>query len=416
MPNLPAERGIYSASTKGVSRSLEFLERWENLAFKRAKARAPQRRLFFTIIIIAGLFLPAFPIHAEPPASESNHTTVAIEALERLKGIDLEANPAVKAAVLNVLESARGTPDFVRIVQDFKLPDQNSGLLEVALLHPAEEAGVEAMRMILAGHDLARLDSTLRGTNSARAVEALGNTRDREIVPLLLPLINDPARDIVARRQAVKALAGTQEGATALLQLAQDDKLSADLKFIATTELNAVRWPELKARAAQLLPPPRGQNTQPLPPMAELLKMKGDAAKGAQVFTRPEVNCIGCHRVNDKGVDFGPALSEIGTKLGKDAIYEAILDPSAGIAFGYEAWQIELKSGDEAYGLIVSETPDELTIKDVKAIPTRVKKSEIVKRQQLKTSVMPAGLQQTMSTQDLVDLVEYLSSLKKAAN
>jgi len=134
------------------------------------------------------------------------------------------------------------------------------------------------------------------------------------------------------------------------------------------------------------------------------------------VFTRPEVNCIGCHRVNDKGVDFGPALSEIGAKLGKDALYEAILDPSAGIAFGYEAWQIELKSGDEAYGLIVSETADELIMKDVKAIPTRIKKSEIVKRQQLKTSIMPAGLQQTMSTQDLVDLVEYLSSLKKAAN
>lgn len=362
------------------------------------------------------MFLPVFSIRAEPPASESNRTTVAIEALERLKGIDLEANPAVKAAVLKVLESTRGTPDFVRIVQDFNLTGQNAGLLEVALRHPAEEAGVEAMRTILASHDLAPLDSALRGTNSARAVEALGNTRDKEIVPLLLPLINDPARDVAARRQAVKALAGTQGGAAALLQLAQDDKLPGDLKFIATTELNAVRWPEIKARAAQLLPPPRGQNTQPLPPMVELLKMTGDAARGAQVFTRPEVNCIGCHRVNDKGVDFGPALSEIGTKLGKDALYEAILDPSAGIAFGYEAWQIELKSGDEAYGLIVSETPDELTIKDVKAIPTHLKKSEIVKRQQLKTSIMPAGLQQTMSTQDLVDLVEYLSSLKKAAN
>ena len=392
------------------------MKRWEMLAFKRAKARAPWHRLFFAMIIMTGLFLPTFSIRAEPQSSESNHSTVAIEALERLKGIDLDANPAVKAAVLKVLESTRGTPDFVRIVHDFNLTGQNPGLLEVALLHPAEEAGVEAMRTILASNNLAPLESALRGTNSARAVEALGNTRDKETVPLLLPLINDPARDVAARRQAVKALAGTQEGAAALLQLAQDDKLPGDLKFIATTELNAVRWPELKVRAAQLLPPPRGQNTQPLPPMAELLKMKGDAARGAQVFTRPEVNCIGCHRVNDKGVDFGPALSEIGTKLGKDALYEAILDPSAGIAFGYEAWQIELKSGDEAYGLIVSETADELTIKDVKAIPTRIKKSEIVKRQQLKTSIMPAGLQQTMSTQDLVDLVEYLSSLKKAAD
>jgi putative heme-binding domain-containing protein len=142
--------------------------------------------------------------------------------------------------------------------------------------------------------------------------------------------------------------------------------------------------------------------------------MPGDAQRGARVFARPEVGCINCHRVNDKGADLGPALSEIGAKLGKDALYEAILDPSAGIAFGYEAWQIDLKSGDEAYGIIVSETADELVLKDAKAIAIRIKKSDIAARRQSKISLMPAGLQQTMSTQDLVDLVEFLSALKKA--
>jgi putative heme-binding domain-containing protein len=170
----------------------------------------------------------------------------------------------------------------------------------------------------------------------------------------------------------------------------------------------------LKAQAAQVLPLPQGRNTAPLLRLQELLKMPGDTQKGAQVFARAEVGCVNCHRVNDKGVDLGPALSEIGAKLGKDGLYEAILDPSAGIAFGYEAWQIDLKSGDEAFGIIVSETADELVLKDAKAIATRIKKSDITKRQQSKTSLMPAGLQQTMSTQDLVDLVEYLSSLKKA--
>jgi putative heme-binding domain-containing protein len=220
---------------------------------------------------------------------------------------------------------------------------------------------------------------------------------------------------VAVRRQTVRSLAQIQEGAINLLRLAEQDKLPNDLKYTATTELNAVRWPELKAKAAQLLPPPQSRNTEPLPSVAELSQKKGDPARGAQVFARPEVGCINCHRINDKGTDFGPGLSEIGAKLGKDALYEAILDPSAGIAFGYEAWQLGLKSGDEAYGIIVSETADELTIKDTKAIPTRIKKSDIATRQQLKTSIMPAGLQQTMSTQDLIDLVEYLSSFKKAA-
>jgi putative heme-binding domain-containing protein len=354
----------------------------------------------------------------EADSNGSDRTAVAMETLSRLKGMDLEANPSLIAAVMKVLDSTRGTTNFVKIVQDFQLKGQNSGLLEVALKNPANESGVEAMRMILASAEISLLkDALSRHDDSAvKTAEALGNTGDKEIVQLLFPLVTDTRRDISVRKQAVRSLAQVREGAADLLKLAREDSLPNDLKLTASAELNAVRWPELKSEAAQILPLPQGRNTEPLPSMGELLIMKGNPEKGAQVFSRPEVGCVNCHRVNDKGADFGPALSEIGTKLGRDALYEAILDPSAGIAFGYEAWQIELKSGDEAFGLIVSETADELAIKDTRTIITRIKKSKITKRQQMKTSIMPAGLQQTMSTQDLVDLVEYLFSLKKATH
>ena len=68
---------------------------------------------------------------------------------------------------------------------------------------------------------------------------------------------------------------------------------------------------------------------------------------------------------------------------------------------------------DEAFGLIASETADELAIKSQGGIITRYKKSDLAKREQQKLSIMPVGLQQTMTTQEFVDLVEYLSSLKK---
>jgi putative heme-binding domain-containing protein len=148
-----------------------------------------------------------------------------------------------------------------------------------------------------------------------------------------------------------------------------------------------------------------------LPPIAELVKLTGDPVKGAAVFRSDAVACNKCHQVNGEGVDFGPNLSEIGTKLGRDALYGSILDPSAGISFGFEAWQITFKNGDDAYGLLASETADELAIKAVGGIVTRYKKSDIAHRAQQKLSIMPAGLQQAMSRQELVDLVEYLSSL-----
>ncbi len=144
--------------------------------------------------------------------------------------------------------------------------------------------------------------------------------------------------------------------------------------------------------------------------------MKGDAGRGAEVFALADVACINCHQVNSKGIDFGPRLSEIGTKLAKEALYESIIDPSAGISFGYEGWQIQLKNGDEALGLIVSETNDELAVKTQNGIVTRYKKSELEKRTKMNISIMPAGLQQAMSVQDLVDLVEYLTTLKNASN
>ena len=262
------------------------------------------------------------------------------------------------------------------------------------------------------------LQETLQGTNTARAsktAEALGNAGEREATRFLLPLVTEPKRDLAVRKQAVRSLAQTSEGARAVLKPAREDRLGDDLKFTASSELNRARWPEVKAEAARLLPLPAGQNAQPLPPLAELLSMKGDPARGAHVYSVQGVGCANCHQVKGQGVDFGPNLSEIGSKLGKDALYEAILDPSAGVSFGYEAWQIELKSGDEAYGLIVSETADEIAIKAASGIVTRYPKSEIRAREQMKLSIMPAGLQQTMTTQDLVDLVEYLASLKKAA-
>ena len=374
----------------------------------------PGARTWLKLSALASLLAALLAIGAEPIPPERLGTM--IEALTRLSPEQVNGNPKLREALGRVLEATRGTPQFLRLAQQFQLTDQNAGLLEIAIKNPADESGVAAIRLILASQDVALLQNALNGTNAVAAqktVEALGNTGDKKILPLLQPLVQETKRDPALRKQVVRSLAQIQEGAAGLLKLAREDALPADLKLVASMELNQVRWPALKAEAAQVLPLPQGRNAEPLPPVAELVKRPGDAAKGAAVFRRPEVGCINCHKVNNEGVDFGPALSEIGTKLGKDAIYEAILDPSAGISFGFEAWQVEFKSGDEAYGLIVSETDDEIAMKDAKAILTRYKKSDVKSRVQSKLSIMPAGLQLTMSTEDLVDLVEYLASLKK---
>lgn len=364
-------------------------------------------------VLLLALQLSASVLQSDEP----DPTDLAVEALSRLPGVDLNQNPKLKEAVLKVLAKTRGTPNFVRLVQQFNLADQGQGLLEVSARNAANETGVSAMRLLLAQKEFALIEGALHGTNASLALntaEVLGNAAEQETTSLLLPLVRDSRPEPSLGRRAVLSLAKTAEGSAALLKLAREDKLADSLKLTASAELNRARWPEIKTEAARVLPLPQGQNAEPLPPLAELAARKGDPVNGAKVFSSQTVACSTCHQVNGQGIDFGPNLSEIGGKLGKEALYEAILDPSAGISFGYEAVQLQLRSGDEAFGLKVSETAEEIAIKAMGGIVTKYKKGDVKQQAQMKLSIMPAGLQQAMTIQELVDLVEYLASLRKS--
>ena len=373
---------------------------------------------FLRSAVFAALLCTAgYSFSAEPQTLTSEQKLeIALEALSRIKG-DINSDPQLKAAIYKLLPAVEGTPQFVQIVKRFQIRDQDKGLLNVAVKNPSEESGVEAMRLILANGDEAIVQANLASADSSiasKTAEALGNTKEKKAVSLLLPVVTDSKRDLVTRKVALKALAQTQEGAEALLDLARKEAITSDLKLTASTELNGVRWAKIKKEASQVLPLPQGKNAEPLPAISELAKMTGNAANGEQVFYREQVTCAACHRIKGRGAEIGPDLSEIGSKLGKDALFEAIVEPSAGISLGYEAFSLDLKSGDEAYGLLVSQTADEIAIKDLKGIVTRYKTSEVEKKRQLKTSIMPTGLAANMSTQELVDLVQFLSALKKS--
>lgn len=216
---------------------------------------------------------------------------------------------------------------------------------------------------------------------------------------------------IEARRSQLENLLKTEAGANAVLQLAEADTLPVDLRLPATMSLNTVSWPAVREKAAQWLPMPLTQNSVPLPQISELVKLTANAANGAAVFAKPDINCINCHLVQGKGVEIGPDLSGVGDRLKKEEMFENILEPNAVITQGYEAWQATLNDDDEAVGLLIKETPTEVTLKDLKGKVTTYKRADLKKFQRLNVSIMPLGLQQGMTPQDLVDVVGYLSTL-----
>jgi len=338
----------------------------------------------------------------------------ALEAVRRLKDVDLQAKPALKAAIDRLAVQLQGQPELVELTRDFHLTNQFPAVFRFVIDHPTDPATGDGLRLLLAEQP-ALVTAGLVDTNQAPSLlTGLGNLAQRDTVPLLLPWLTDsPGRSLAARRTALRGLLKTPEGATALVESAAAGSLPADLRPLAATELQAVRWPKIKAEAAKVLPPPP-RSDKALPPIGELVRRTGDVGNGARVFRRPEVACITCHQINGEGIDFGPKLSEIGAKLGKDALYDAILEPSSGISFGYEAWMFTLKNGDDAFGLLASETEDELLVKTQGGTLTKYRKADVAKREKQPQSIMPEGLTATLTATELVDLVEYLASLKKA--
>jgi len=142
------------------------------------------------------------------------------------------------------------------------------------------------------------------------------------------------------------------------------------------------------------------------------VKLKGDIGRGKTLAERAESSCVTCHRIGDVGVEFGPGLSEIGSKLGKEALFESIINPNAGVSMGFETWQFTLRDGGGALGIVRSETQDEVVLALPGGAATRIARSNIAKREKLPASLMPSALNLALSQQDLIDLVEYLSSLK----
>jgi putative membrane-bound dehydrogenase-like protein len=363
-------------------------------------------------------FLPANPeknkvlIELASLGAQSNF--IATEALQRLKSVDVNTTPELKSAIDSMLVATKGTPQFIELVRDFKVKGRGAALLEIAAKNPKAATSNEALKLLLSEDDAAQVIQAALGTDQAGGtIDALGATGDKRAIAVLLPLLTDANRQANLRPQAVRALALSAPGAEALLGLARDGKFPNELKLAATSALHAVQIPALKAEVAKLFPAPNALGGQPLAPIAELVKINGDVNRGKELTAKAETSCVTCHRIGNVGVDFGPALTEIGSKLGKEAMFEAIIEPNAGVSMGFETTQLETKDGNMAIGIVSSETNDELTLTMPQGITNKFKKSDVTKREKMPTSMMPSGINQALTQQDLVDVVEYLVSLKK---
>ena len=135
-----------------------------------------------------------------------------------------------------------------------------------------------------------------------------------------------------------------------------------------------------------------------------VLTLKPNPEHGRAVFKQ---HCASCHRLDRDGSPVGPDLFGIRNQP-KEAILLHVLVPDQEIAPGFAGYNLDTKDGRTLSGLILSETPTSVTLRQAQGVEETILRSNIASLASGNLSLMPQELEKAMTRQDLADLIGYL--------
>jgi putative heme-binding domain-containing protein len=202
-------------------------------------------------------------------------------------------------------------------------------------------------------------------------------------------------------------MAADSVGGQMLIGLMAENKLPAPL--LSEVEKNIFNNPDLSVRvqAGKYIKRSGDGKTFSIDAIAQL---HGDAAAGKTIFTS---SCGACHRVGATGNDIGPELTTIGKKFDKVALLDAIINPSAGIVFGYEAWLVNTRDGESVFGFLVSENKQSVVIKDIAGDKHVIAQDKISSKKKQENSLMPEPAATGITEKNLADIAAFLLAVKE---
>ena len=318
-----------------------------------------------------------------------------------------ESSDKVKASINRYLNRNLGKGEYFTLVEKFSIKDQLENLTS---LSTGDKGNPEAIGLLVKlGGEIA-ISKTLEveGESRSKFIKALGTVNSPIAVKALSEVIQNKID--VDTNIAATALTKTALGQLEIIELIGDNKISSKLVKNILPELVSSADPEVRKMALKLNDNDNGKISLKKYNIKSLITKRGSVKKGKQVYMKA---CFTCHKSGDIGIDFGPALTEIGDKLAREAMYVSIIDPNAAISFGYEGFNIKTKSGSTLVGYIISDSDDELVMKVPGGVSVTTKKSEIFSKNKIDGSLMPEGIIASITEEELVDLVEYLMTLKK---
>lgn len=245
-----------------------------------------------------------------------------------------------------------------------------------------------------------------------RAVELLSRSAPEQAVPVLESLLANAS--VSERQAACKALGELKTPSAEAALKKWGDRIGTD-EVPGAIHLDLIEAMDRKHEGfADVYQRALGMD-------AELAKYGmcldgGDARAGRKLFyEHVATSCTRCHTLGGTGGNAGPVLDGIGAKLTPKQLLEALVQPSARIAEGFQTTMIETRTGGFFAGVVTAENDAELTLVGADGTPQKVQKAQIATRKQNEISAMPP-MAALLSRRELRDLVAFLCEQDKAAD
>jgi putative heme-binding domain-containing protein len=240
------------------------------------------------------------------------------------------------------------------------------------------------------------------------AVAALGRFREEAVTTALLQ--NWKSFGPQLRGAAITVMLARPERTLALLRAIQAGKVEAgDLDSVQEDFLRKHKDPQVAALAAKALSTEeKVPRAQVVAKFAAALTLKGDAAKGKALYAE---RCVSCHRAGGQGHPLGPDLVTVKTN-GREKLLTNILDPNREVAPQYLAYNIETRDGESYSGIIVSDTPAAVTLRQAYGKEEVVPRPNIKKMTSSGLSLMPENLDANLTPLQMADLLDFIEAAK----
>jgi putative membrane-bound dehydrogenase-like protein len=336
-------------------------------------------------------------------------------ALNSLNDAAVKSSPQAIKALKQVVRDIYGTRDYIDFVNRYELIEEEDQLIQLAVSKSTNDIIRGAVRTLLAYKRSEKILEVMKGNDTTRAkamMLALSGVGSVNAVDMLQQYAFDEGNEINMRKFAASRIGRSGEGERRVLNILKKGIVPEILIADVVASVSGAWQKAIRLEAASYLPKKKEELVQVKPPMTleSLLPVKAYETNGRIVF---QSNCAICHKVGKEGYDFGPALTAIGAKYDRAGMWKAIVNPSEGISFGFEGWNIQLKDGSVFSGIISSKTKTEIELKMPGGIVQKIKTASVKSMDQMKSSMMPEGLHENLSVQEMADLMIYLEQLKK---